>query len=232
MLLHRPLAKRVFPEDQGAAVVLHGGGEDLGGRGAITIDHHRHGATVVDLAIVITIDRDAAHVITNLHHGTAGKEETAQGRSFGQGTATVATQIDDEAIDLLFVEAGELLDHIFMKIDVEAGDLDDPYLLAFGADHLGLGGTIFEAHLVPHQLNLLGLGAGALAALDLQLHLAALGSLDELDHVVKTPADNINDLAILLPYPGDLVIGLEVVGLGSRTTGHQGTNDSEVILRL
>ncbi len=119
-----------------------------------------------------------------------------------------------------------------MQVDVETRDLEHPDLLAFGGDHLGLGGSVFQAHLVAHQLDLLSLGGGALATLDLQLHLAAFWSLDEFDHVIETPADHIDNLAVVLPYPDDLVIGLEVVGLGSRATWHQGANDGEVILGL
>ncbi|MNZ22556.1 hypothetical protein D3C78_396490 [compost metagenome] len=232
MLLHSALAERVFAEDQGAAVILHGGGEDLGGRGAVAVDHHRHGAAVVDVAVIVTIDGDTTHVITNLHHGTTGEEEAAQGGGFRQGTTAVTAQVDDETIDLLLVEAGELLDDVVMEIDVEARDLEYPYLLAFGVDHLGLGGPVFQAHLVAGQLHQLGLGGRALAALDLQLHLAALGPLDEFDHVIETPADHIDNLAVVLPHPGDLVIGFEVVGLGRRAAGHQGADDGEVIFRL
>ena len=119
-----------------------------------------------------------------------------------------------------------------MQVDVETRDLEHPDLLAFGGDHLGLGGSVFQAHLVTHQLDLLGLGGGALATLDLQLHLAAFWSFDEFDHVIETPADHIDNLAVVLPYPDNFVIRLEVIGLGSRTTGHQGANDGEVILGL
>ncbi len=232
MLLHRALAKRVLAEDQGAAVILHGGSEDLGGRGAVAVDHHRHGAAVVDVAVVITVDGDAAHVIPDLHHRAAREEQAAQGRGLGQRTAAVATQIDDQTLDLLLVEAGELLDHVVVQVDVEARDLEHADLLALGGDHLGLGGPVFQTHLVTYQLDLLGLGAGALAALDLQLHLAALGPLDELDHVIETPADHVDNLAVVLPYPDDLVIRFQVVGLGSRAARHQGANDGEVIFGL
>ena len=119
-----------------------------------------------------------------------------------------------------------------MQIDVETRDLDDANLLAFGVNHLGLGSPVFKAHLVAGQLDLLGLGSCAFAALDLQLDLAPLGPLDELDHVIKTPADHIDNLAIFLPHPGDLVIGFEVVGFGSRATRHQRTDDGKVIFRL
>jgi len=95
----------------------------------LAVDHHRHGAAVVDVAIIVAIDGDTTHVITNLYHGTAGEEETAQGRGFRQGAATVAAQVDDETIYLLLVEAGELLDDVVMEIDVEARDLEYPYLL-------------------------------------------------------------------------------------------------------
>ncbi len=232
MLLHRPLAERVFTQDQSPAVILHGCCKDLGSRRAVTVDQHSHGAAVIDVAIIIAIDRDTTHVITDLNHRATAEEEAAQGRRFGQGTTAVTAQIDDEAVDLLLVEGGELLDHIIMQIDVEARDLDNTDLLAFSRDHLRLGRAIFEAHLVAGQINQLGLGGCPLATLDLQLDLAPLGPLDELDHVIKTPADHIDNLAIVLPYPGDLVIRLEAVGLGSRAAGNQRANDGEIILCL
>ena len=43
---------------------------------------------------------------------------------------------------------------------------DDPDLLAFGQDHLGLGRPVFQPDLIPHQLDDLGLGGGPYPALD------------------------------------------------------------------
>src|SRR5210317_682092 len=138
---------------------------------------------------------------------------------------TVAAKFHDETIHTFFLELGDQLPNIAggtgvvllagnhcLVIHIETrhlNDADSPVAaIAIDRDCLLLRSLRLEFNFVPGQIQreFLGTRRGARWK-NLQPHTAAAGTADEFDHVVESPADDIDDFGFRsLAYTDDAII--------------------------
>ena len=166
--LHRALAEGRLANDDGTPIILHGGGEDLRGGGAIAIDQDRQRPAIGRPGGDIALDLHLAKGVLDLHHRALVDKEAGEVRCLRQGATTIAAQVYHDAIHGFALEVfDELLDiaggaaEIFIaiglgaKIAVEARHLQDTDAQPSGIgqvfQHIGLGGLVLQLDLVAHQ---------------------------------------------------------------------------------
>ena len=110
------------PDDDGAAVVLQGAGEDLGGRGAETGGQHGERAVITDGGVGVAVHLQAAHRVAHLHDRALVDEEAGEVDSLGEQAAAVAAQVDDEGLDALVLQLADEFGHVLCRgVLVEIG---------------------------------------------------------------------------------------------------------------
>src|SRR5579872_129945 len=103
-VLHRPLAERALAENDAAVIVLDGAGEDLGSGCAEAIDQHGERTVVRDARIRIVEHFEPSGGVLELHDRPLVDEQAGERRRLGQIAATVAAQIEDQAVDTAALE--------------------------------------------------------------------------------------------------------------------------------
>ena len=239
--LHRALAVGMrIADDDGASVVLQGAGDDLGGGGADAVDQHDHGLRERDGGIVV-VEGDRAARLADLDDRTGFEEEAGEVDGLGEGSAAVAAQVEDEALDVLGVEFGDEAGDVErgaslrglgvvaeLHARIERGQLDVAELarravgIDGGLDARG-GGLLLELDLVAHEHD--GLDrVDVVGGDDLDSHGAALGAADEADGLVERPVADVDEFLVALRDGDDLVAGDEA-GLGRVALGGAAWDD-------
>ncbi len=229
-LLHRALAEgRLVPDDDGAAVVLQGRGENLGSRGAGLVHEDDERSAVDGLAVAGILLIAVSTPVERLDDGALADEETGHVDGLLERAAAVVAQVDDESVDALDGEAGEEAAHVGRRARLAAvhvgveGRKGDPAQLLLGAggilrdDEVGRGETVLQVDLVAHdvdQLDLAGLALGNDLEADDRADLAA----DEVDDVGELHFDDVDEFTVrALGHPDDAVAHLELAHLEGRT---------------
>ena len=100
--LHGALAVgRVVADDQAAAVVLDGAGENLAGAGAELADQHHQRARPGDARIGVVVGLHAAVGVLDLHDRPVVDEQAGQVDRLGERAAAVAAQVEHHGVDAL-----------------------------------------------------------------------------------------------------------------------------------
>ena len=104
--LHRALAVgALVADDDGAAVILQRGGDDLRGGGAHLVDHDDE-RPVVNLARVLRPELvDVAVGAADLHHRLVLDEEAGQVDRLVEQAAAVVAEVEDDAGDVFLLQA-------------------------------------------------------------------------------------------------------------------------------
>jgi len=100
------------PDDDGAAVILKGGGKDFAGGGVRPIGEDDHGPSQAMSGCGNAGDVDDAVGVLGLDDGAFFDEKAGELDGLIQGAAAVVAQVHDEAVDVLLLEAVEQLEDI------------------------------------------------------------------------------------------------------------------------
>src|SRR5690606_37742751 len=229
-------------------IVLHRAGKDLRGRGRQLVDYHRQGAVVDHAGIGIIQHLHLSLGVAYQHTGALADEQAGQLGGLLQGAAAIVAQIQNDAVNVLFLQLAEqpaniaggaaiirITPAIGLEVDIEAGHLDHPdtVILALLVEfqHRGFGGLVLQFDRFTHQNHLAaGHVAGRVAGgNDFQAHGGALGAADQLDHFIKPPADHVDHFAVALGHADDAIGRSQLLALLRRTGRHQ-TDDLGVVV--
>ena len=248
--LHGAFAVGLIADDQGAAVVLHGAGENLRRRGAVAVDQHRQRPGIEHAGILIVFHADATAGLAHLHGGATVDEQADQFVHLQQGTAAVVAQVHHQAVDILFTQFHQQFRHVpggagviriatveGVEIHIEGGNLDDAQLHGVAAvlhlDHFLLGGLFLQHHLVAGNRDGAGVVlAGAAGGNHFQAHLGALRPANLVDHFVQAHADDVDHLLVALGHSDHPVGGAQLPLFGGRAAGHQAHHLGVAVLVL
>src|SRR5690625_4928286 len=160
-----------------------------------------------------------------------------------QRTAAIVAQVDDDAVDVF---SGKLLQYpgevaggalvvgiagvVRVEIHIKSRHADDAEPVIAAAcgylQHLALGRLLFEADRIAHDDDFGAVLFQFLGGVDLQSNLRTFLSPDQIDHIVKAPADDVDHFFITLGYTRDAVTGrqlpLFIGGAAGNDTYHLG----------
>ena len=172
LLLHQTLAEGTAADDGGAVVVLHGTGEDLGGRRrALVEQHHQWNLLIGSLAVtaVFLAGRLAALGIDN--QTLVGQELVCHVDCCRQVAARVVAQVDAEVLESLLRQLCQCNQHLGIGVLAKVLDADISRVVI---QHIGggdaLGGNLAAGN--GERLHLL-----ASVSDNSNLHLRVLGTL-------------------------------------------------------
>ena len=227
--LHRSLAKRALANDQAATVILDRGGEDLGCRRRVPVDHHRERTVPRDARIGVALDLHLAPCVALLDDRAGFDEETGKLDRLGQRAATVVAQIDDDAIDLLLAKVGEdprgvarrtpviavaLLPASTVRVERRQRDYADlPLRIALlHCLDLALRCLLGEIDLLPREPHQLVLGVGSgFGGKYVEQHDGVLVAAYQRDCLVDAPAHHVDhDRAVALGNTDDPIADLQL----------------------
>ncbi|CAI8923714.1 hypothetical protein EMIT0180MI3_360022 [Priestia megaterium] len=249
--LHGAFAEGLAADDQCTVVVLHRTGEDLRRRGGQTVDQQRHRAFVERARVFIFQYIDPAVGVTHQHGRTFVDEQAGQFGGFLQGTAAVVAQVDDHAVDLVFLQFGQQLLDVAggalvvriagtegLEVQVEGRDLDDAELVVLAilleAEDRLLHRLIFKLHrFAGDRHDLAGLVIRRIAGRNhFQAHHGAFRTTNQFDHFVQAPADHVDHLFVALGHADDLVGRSDLLGLVGRAGRHQAHDFDLIVIAL
>ena len=237
--LDRALAEGRLADDDGPAIVLHGGGEDLRGGGAVAVHQHGQGPGVGGARGGVLLHVHLAEGVLDLDHRALIDEQPGEVRRLGQGAAAVTAQVHQDPIHPLALEVVDQVLHVpggaakilvaiglRPEVAIKARHLQDPDAQPRGigqvVHHVSLGRLILQLDLVAHQGDFPGgtIGTGGLGQ-DLQPHHRVLGPADLVHHVLEAPAHHVLDGPVLaLANPDDAVAGMDQARHPRRAPGN------------
>ena len=226
--LHGALAVGgVVADDQAAAVVLDGAGEDFAGAGAELADQHHQRSRPGHARLRVVQVLHAAVGVFHLHHRPLVDEQPGEADGLVERAAAVAAQVEDHRVDVLAVEvvenvadvAGGALEvghaaAVARHVAVEAGQVDHADAvrravgLPAGVEHLALRLAVLQLDLLADDL--VDLSLRAVAGNHFQADRRAPLAADQLHDVVELHVDHVDHLAlVVLADADDLVLDLE-----------------------
>ncbi|KPW92502.1 Unknown protein sequence [Pseudomonas syringae pv. castaneae] len=229
-------------------IILHRASENLRCRSGQAVDQQGHRAFVERAFGFVFQHIDLAVGITHQHGRALVDEQTGQLGRFLQRTATIVTQIQYHAIDLLGLQLGKqflyvtggalvfrIASTVGLEVQIERRDVDDPEFVVlailFEVQDRLLGRLFFEFHrFTGDGDNLAGLVIRRIAGRDdLQTDHGTFRTADQLDDFIQTPADHIDHFLVALGNGHDLVGWRDLLGFGRRSCRDQ-THDFHVVV--
>src|SRR5690606_10294914 len=194
---------------------------------------------------------NTAVAVAHQHGGALVDEQAGQLGGFLQGAAAIVAQVDDQAVDALLFQFLEQALHITrgalvvrvagaigLEVQVEGRNLDHAELellaFVFQFDDRFLGSLLLELDRLAGDDHLAaGQVVRRVAGGDhLQADLRALGTADQLDHLVEAPADHVDHLLVILTDADDAVGRCQLLGLLGRTGGNQADDLHVLVVAL